>query len=378
MKIVADENMPLVNELFAGVGEIVRIAGRHMSADDVRDADALLVRSVTQVNAALLAGSRVKFVGTATIGTDHLDLKWLAEQHIHVASAPGCNARAVAEYDMVALIELAQELNFLPQDKTVGVIGLGNVGSQVAALAQAMGYQTAGFDPFVEHAAVKQKPWAELVKSDILLLHTPMTRTGSAPTFHLLNEAVINGLSAQQIVLNAGRGAVIDNQALKQRLRLNDGLTAVLDVWEGEPALDADLLQLVRFGSPHIAGYSQEGKWRGTGMIHHAFCQYFGLQATHTWEDFVPENNLPATVIDKEQSFLSALVTAMRAAYPITRDDTALRAAQFSAVPAQAFDQLRKDYPARREFSAHRVSIQATHPAVAALKALGFQLQLTH
>ncbi len=375
MKIVADENMPLVAEFFGDFGEIVRRPGRSLGAADVAEADVLLVRSVTSVNAGLLAGSRVRFVGTATIGLDHLDLAWLQSAGITVASAPGCNARAVAEYVVAALLELALAQGFRPTEKTLGVVGLGNVGRQVAALGRALGFRVLACDPFVQREEFEMRPWPQLLDEvDILALHTPLTHGGPHPTHHLLNAAALARLRPGAILLNAGRGAVVDNAALSARLD-RPGLSAVLDVWEGEPRLDAALLAKLSFGTPHIAGYSLDGKWRGTQQVYRALCDFLGRPATHGYADFLPpEKRMPLCLPDGLGEW-EALAWAMRQAYDIARDDRELRAAQHSADPAAAFDGLRKHYWPRREFMALRLSCPLQHPARARLQALGFEVQ---
>lgn len=373
MKIVADENMPLLREFFADLGDIVTRPGRGMTAADVADADVLLVRSVTRVDRALLEGSRVRFVGTATIGMDHLDLAWLHGAGISVASAPGCNARAVAEYVVTALLELGAEQDFRPVDKTVGVVGLGNVGSRLARLAKALGYRVLGCDPFVSHADIEQCPWQELqARADILCLHTPLTKEGPHPTRHLLGAEGLGRLKPGAIVLNAGRGAVVDNAALLARLE-QGGMTAVLDVWEGEPVISAALLDKVRYGSPHIAGYSQEGKWRGTAQVYEALCAHLGREPVHSFTDFVPAMAAEVLQVPAGLSARDAALHVVRAAYPLARDDAALRAAQQEVDPAAAFDALRKHYWPRREFASHRVRLDAGHAAWPLLASLGFQ-----
>lgn len=375
MKIVADENMPLVPELFGGLGEVVRLPGRQMRAVDVKDADVLLVRSVTRVDRELLAGSRVRFVGTATIGTDHLDLGWLAEAGIAVASAPGCNARAVAEYVATALLELALEQGFAPAERRVGVVGLGNVGSQVAGMLSSLGFPVRGCDPFRPGVLPVQQGWRELLADcDILALHTPLTRNGTHPTLHMVNEAVLATLKPGSILLNAGRGAVVDNRALRHCLEQGQALTAVLDVWEGEPSPDPALLARARYATPHVAGYSQDGKWRGSGMVQEALYHFLGKQPSSYWQDHVPADAGTVIRVPDALPALPAVAWAMRQACPLARDDAAFRAVQQETDPAAGFDRLRKHYPVRREFPAYRVAMAASHPAAGMLARLGFRL----
>lgn len=370
MRIVADENMPLVPEFFGSQAEIRRLPGRDIRAADVADADALLVRSVTRVDAALLQGSAVRFVGTATIGTDHLDLPALAAMGVSVASAPGCNARAVGEYVATVLAALAEEQGWAPAQRTLGIVGLGNTGSQVLALARILGFPVLACDPFVTVAGVEQVSREELLqRADILSLHVPLTREGEHATRHWLDAHALAGMRAG-LLINASRGAVIDNAALEaELLRRPQALTAVLDVWEGEPSLRASLLPLVRYGSPHVAGYSQEGKWRGTAMIYAAFCRHFGLPARASLAQLQPAVDLPPLQVST-----AGLAALLQQACPLPRDDHDLRASLQTADPARAFDDLRKHYPPRHEFTSRRLPLPAGDARRATLAALGFQL----
>lgn len=376
MRLLVDENMPLVPEFFGGFGEIIRLPGRHISRVDMQHADALLVRSVTRVDRALLEGTPVRFVGTATIGTDHIDRPALAALGISLASAPGCNARAVGEYVATVLAILADEQGWQPEQRTLGVVGLGNTGRQVIRLARALGFRVLGCDPLVTWPEVEQRSFAELlVEADIFSLHVPLTRNGPHPTHHLVAATELAALRPGSILVNSSRGAVVSNAALLDALMSRPGeLTAVLDVWEGEPALTPALLERVRFGTPHVAGYSQEGKWQGTALIYRAFCDFFQLPAVHELTDLRPAE-LPAVLTIAAGTSLSQVRReVLQQACPVIGDDAALRATLFAADPATAFDALRKNHPPRREFTAHRVVLPPDHPAHALLKALGFPL----
>lgn len=324
MKIVVDENVAFAREYFGGLGELVLLPGRHLCAANVADADVLVVRSVTSVNAALLAGSRVKFVGSCTIGMDHMDTAWLDAQGIAWACAPGCNATAVVEYVLAALAVLQVPLD---GSARIGIVGCGNVGSRVLRSVQARGASTAcAYDPFRQD---RNMPWVsfdDVLTCDVLCLHTPLTRDGPFPTWHLFNEAVIRQLKPGSVLLNAGRGAVIDNQALLTRLQQRADLRVVLDVWENEPAIDGALLATVDIGTPHIAGYSVEGKWRGTTQVLSSLCTFLGMP-------------VPA---------VSVQLPGEPAPYDILQDDSALRE-RYVRDGASGFDSLRKHYAHRRE-----------------------------
>lgn len=375
MRLLADENMPLVAEFFGELGELRRLPGRGITAADVAAADVLLLRSVTRVDAALLGDSALRFVGTATIGTDHLDLAALAARGVRVASAPGCNARAVGEYVATVLAVLAAEQGWAPATRTLGVVGLGNTGRQVVALARVLGLRVLGCDPAVSLPGVESRTLPDLLdEADILSFHVPLTRQGPHPTFHLMDAAGLARLRPGTLLINSSRGEVVDNHALLAELAKPDrGLTAVLDVWEGEPRLMPALLARVRFGSPHVAGYSQEGKWRGTEMIYRALCEALGRPATLSLQALQPAG-LPAVLaVDAGLPLPGLLAAVLSRACDLARDDAALRASLKAPDPALAFDRLRKDYPVRREFTAHRVDLPAGHAAWPTLLALGFR-----
>ena len=377
MLIVVDENMPLVDALFSPLGEVVRKPGRQLATSDVRNADVLLVRSVTRVSRELLAGSQVRFVGTATIGTDHIDLAAIQELGITLASAPGCNARAVAEYVLTCLYLLAEEQGWAPQSRTVGVVGLGNVGRQVAGLLMTAGFHVSGCDPLLAESpvpGVELRSLDELIGScDVLALHTPLTRTGPHSTFHLLNGERLQRLRADQILLNAGRGEVIDNIALLSRLIAGDAPTVILDVWEGEPRVLPALLERVRLGSPHVAGYSQEGKWRGTAMVQEAYCRFAGIRPAITLSSLdLPKG--PVLECPQANTLSSLLARLTGQLCDVARDDAALRASMAEADPVLAFDRLRRDYPPRFEFSSCAIKGPLRPEWRGALLALGFSL----
>ena len=377
MRIVADENMPLVNELFSAFGEVVRLPGRQISAADLRGADVLLVRSVTRVTAELLAQSRVRFVGTATIGMDHIDRDALAALGVQVAAAPGCNARAVAEYVLTCMLVLSREQGWSPEQRHVGVVGLGNVGRQVAGLLRAAGFRVSGCDPFRSDAGVPEVALTDidalLAACDIICLHTPLTRDGTNPTWHLLGSERLSRMTAKQVLLNAGRGEVIDNQALLQRLRQPEPPVTLLDVWEGEPRVLPALLDRVRLGTPHVAGYSREGKWRGTAMVHEAFCRYLGVAPVVSLDSLA----LPAGPVlpcPSAGSLPDLIAMLARELCNVERDDAALRASIAEADPALAFDRLRRDYPARCEFTSCTLTGPVPPAWAPRLRALGFSL----
>lgn len=351
LKIVADQNIPRVREWFAPLGEVRMVAGRTLDASAVSDADILLVRSVTRVDAGLLAGSRVRFVGTATIGTDHLDLAWLAQRGIAVANAPGSNATSVVEYVLSALAAVDDVLERLLAGAQVGIVGLGNVGGRLLQRLQRLGIRVIGHDPLLPASSgLPLRALDEVLASAVVCLHTPLTREGPHPTRHLLGPAALARLRPGALLLNAGRGAVIDNRALAGILAQGRDLRTVLDVWEGEPAIDAGLLAAVTLGTPHIAGYSSDGKLAGTRMMLEACCRHLGVPVPLPAE---PEPPLPLR-LDPALRGADLLRAALLACYDVRADDRRLREA-YAGGGVAAFDALRKDYPVRRELAAWAV-----------------------
>jgi erythronate-4-phosphate dehydrogenase len=364
MKIIADENIPLVEEFFSHLGAVVRRPGRQMVPDDINDADALLIRSVTSVNADLLANSAVTFVGTCTIGIDHLDQDFLNRRGIHFSSAPGCNANSVVEYVYAALCELDVDW----RAKTVGIIGCGNVGGLLHRRLRAQGVECRCYDPFL---SVEQNPdltsLEDVLNCDIVSLHTPLTKSGPYPSFHLLGLPELRQLKRDAVLLNCGRGPVIDNHALLAFLQERNDVRVVLDVWEPEPAISQELLAKVALGTPHIAGYSYDGKLKGTEMIYQALCAHL---------DRVPQQSLPLLVSPMKGNNLSipsgdhwrVIKGLVKQVYDIAADDAALRglANTSSDIPtlASGFDALRKHYPVRREFQNYRLPMSSLDPSL--------------
>ena len=378
MQILADENIPFVKELFTNLGSVHTVLGRDLSHANLGDAEILLVRSVTQVNDKLLANSGIRFVGTATIGLDHIDLDYLQQQQIGFTSAPGSNAIAVAEYVLSALLIIAQRQNFQLHDKTVGIIGCGHVGSQVLNQLQALGIKCLIYDPPLQ----EQKPSSMYVdlktvlSADIITLHIPLEKTGRYPTYHLVNREFLAQLRDDAILLNTSRGAVVDETALLETLARRPAMTVILDVWQNEPNINPFLLQQVTLGTPHIAGYSFDGKVRGTEMLYAAVCDYFQISPTWTAKTSLPEPPLTHLAFSKTVDDNNALHTAVMASYDIRRDDAALRQMKHATQPGIYFDQLRKNYPVRRELSCIKIELPPEKATLAAqLKGLGFQIQ---
>jgi erythronate-4-phosphate dehydrogenase len=370
VKILVDENMPYARELFSRLGEVKPVAGRPIPVDELADAQALMVRSVTRVNASLLSGTAVKFVGTATAGTDHVDQAWLDEAGIGFSAAPGCNAIAVVEYVFSALLMLAERDGFTLKDRTVGIVGVGNVGSRLQARLEAWGVRTLLCDPprAERGDAGDFRPLEALVReADILTFHTPLFKEGPYKTLHLADDALISALKPGAILINACRGAVVDNAALLTRLEAGQDLSVVLDVWEPEPDLNVELLKRVDIGTPHIAGYTLEGKARGTTQVFEAFSAFIGHRQQVALDTLLPAPEFGRITLHGplDQPTLKRVAHLV---YDVRRDDAPLR--KVAGIPGE-FDKLRKNYLERREWSSLYIQCDDAE-AASLLHKLGF------
>jgi erythronate-4-phosphate dehydrogenase len=363
MKIIADENIPAVAEAFGTLGEVTLLPGRSLRAQDVRAADVLLVRSVTRVGQELLEGSSVRFVGSATIGFDHVDRDYLQSQGIGFATAPGSNATSAAEYVVSALLALGEREGFRLAGRTVGIVGCGNVGSRVRDRLVALGCDCLINDPPL-HERGGQDTFVgldDILQADIISLHVPLERSGRHSTWHLFDEAVLRRMKPGAVLINTSRGAVVDNAALDALLVQRRDIGVVLDVWEGEPAINTTLLEKVALGTAHIAGYSLDGKLRGTEMIYRAACDYLGRTPHWDAAAALPEANTLDLRSLPGGDDLERVRTAVFNTYDIRADDERLRGL-LRLPPAErpaVFDRLRKDYPIRREFAATTVIIDS-------------------
>ena len=340
MKIVADSKIPFLKGLLEPVAqEVLYVPGSDITNEVLRDAQVLLTRTRTRCDRHLLQGTAVKFIGTATIGTDHIDLDYCSHNGITVVNAPGCNAPAVAQWVHSTILQwLAAQPAPLDHPLTLGIVGVGHVGSIVARWAHQLGYRVLLNDPPLEEQATDTNSELLTLKSklidistlhckcDIITFHTPLTRDGDYPTWHLCDEAFLNGLQRCRLIINAARGAVCDNEAL---LRWQGDIA--LDCWEGEPNINRELLEKAFVATPHIAGYSLQGKQRGTSMIIEALNRHFGWDITPV-QASTPlkgaENVTPQTIID---SYNPLIDTAHLKSAPTT------------------FESLRNNYPLRNE-----------------------------
>ena len=373
MLIVADENIPLIEEFFASFGEIRRLPGRQITRADVHDADVLLVRSVTRVDRELLEGSAVKFVGTCTIGTDHLALDDFEHAGIQWASAPGCNARGVVDYVLGSLLTLADIEGADLAQRTYGVIGAGEVGGRLVRVLRDLGWKVQVCDPLRQAAEGADYVSLEQIieQCDVISLHTPLSKSGDFATWHLLDEARLNRLKPGTWLINASRGPVVDNAALRNVLNAREDLQAVLDVWEGEPQVDVELADLCVLATPHIAGYSLDGKQRGTAQIYQALCAFLGQTPQVQLADLLPAPWLAKVELSANSDQAWALAMVCRGVYDPRRDDADFRRTLTGPVDQQkqAFDGLRKHYPVRGEIEGLTVHIEGHNPALTKMAA---------
>lgn len=378
MKIIADENIPFIEKACKSVADVQLVAGRAITPAILKNTDALLVRSITKVNAELLEGSKVKFVGTATIGTDHVDIDYLKSKGIGFSSAPGSNANSVAEYITAAMLTIAERKNIKLEGKTLGIIGVGNVGSRVEKKALSLGMKVICNDSPLQRQTGdtgKYRPIEEIFGCDIITVHTPLTKSGEDKTCHLCDENFFKSIKAGTIYFNSSRGAVHDTAAIKNAMKSGWLSAAVLDVWENEPNIDAELLEMVDLASPHIAGYSYDGKIIGMIMVYEAMCKHLGLDIKHTVNDFLPAPIVPAIEIPKNGTQQEHLRYAVKKIYDIEADDQRCRA--ILDTPQQErgkyFDMLRKTYPVRMEFQ-NTVIKRAEARLSQKLAGLGFEI----
>jgi erythronate-4-phosphate dehydrogenase len=342
MKIVADENMPLVKDFFSEYGQVELKAGRQLNNTDVLDADILLVRSVTQVNEALLKNSKVKFVATATIGKDHLDSKYLNEKNIVWNSAPGCNADSVAEYVVSIVAYLVKHKSFNLKNKKVGIVGCGNVGSRVKKRIEILGMKTVCYDPpkEIRENDFKSSQLDDLYDCDLLCLHAPLTYEDDHPSFHLIEKGFFEKFNQKGYVISAGRGPVIDFNSLKNV----DLSRFVLDVWEPEPEVNIDIMNECLIATPHVAGYSMQSKWRGTEMVYKHAAKEFGWNGNK-------KVNYPIEQPRWSLESCNDWADCVLALYDPVADSEKTKKALCDATDCgDSFDKLRKEYSLRHEF----------------------------
>jgi len=369
MKIVAADNVTYAREVFGTLGSVEIVPVREITAARVAGADMLIVRSTNRVDEALLAGGSVRFVGSAVIGTDHMDLAWLKRQGIQWAGAAGCNANSVSEWLTAALLELACRDGYELAGRSIGVIGVGNVGTRVAAKCRALGMRVVQNDPPLQRRTGEAgfRPIEEVKQCDFITLHTPLTRAGEDATWHLVDARWLAGVKPGAVLVNAGRGPVVDERAMLDALRSGRLSALVLDVYEGEPDVRPEPVQAARVATPHIAGHSFDGKAAGTAMVYEAACRFLGREPAIDVRALMPAPPVPELTVNGQGAVQEVLRRTVRCVYDIMEDDARFRGdvTQFSA--------LRRNYPVRREFQNTGLRFEGAADEVrAALLALGF------
>ena len=370
MKIICDDKIPFLKGVLEQYAQVEYYSGVAFSPEIITDADALIIRTRTTCNEKLLKGSNVKFIGTATIGFDHIDVEWVEKNGIRWTNAPGCNSGSVKQYIAASFSQLIIEKGINLEGKTIGIVGVGNVGSKVAQVAKSFGMNVLLNDPprqrkedgiFVSIDQV-------LAESDIITFHVPLNRGGIDNTYHLFNDEILKRLKPGVIIINSSRGEVTKTSALLSGLEKCIVSEAIIDVWENEPEINQSLLGKVFIGTPHIAGYSLDGKANGTSMVVQALSNQFRLPLTE-WipKDIPPPKNLKIDFNCSNLSDEEALARIILNTYPIKKDDNLLKS------EPETFEKQRGNYPVRREFEAFELILKnAGEQLMKRLKDIGF------
>jgi len=378
MNLLVDENIPFAEKIFSRLGRVRTVHGREITTDSLKDIDVLIVRSITQVNKSLLKNTPVKFVGTATIGTDHIDIDYLKSKSIAFSNAQASNANSVAEYIFTAIFYWCQSAVKEISNLSIGIVGIGHIGSIVAEKAEKLGMKVLKNDPPLQEEKGDEKFYSleELLQADIITIHTPLTRETKYPTWHLFDKNILEQVNNQTLLINTSRGAVVDNQYLLKMLCENKIWYTILDVWEGEPDINMGLLEKVYLGTPHIAGYSYDGKVNGAVMIHNKICEFFNIGSKIKAADILPkvkENQIQGSLFSTKEDTISHIICH---AFNIEEDSNKMKKMLKLKNPVQRtqyFDKLRKEYPIRREFYNYMVSLpDQNHEIRNILDILGF------
>jgi erythronate-4-phosphate dehydrogenase len=375
MRIVADDKIPFLKGALEPYAEVVYIPGKQIKMEMLKDSDALLIRTRTICNENLLKGTSIRFIGTATIGFDHIDTDYCSKNKIIWTNAPGCNSSSVQQYIAAALFRISSEHHFSLKDKTLGIIGVGNVGSKVEKFARSVGMNVLLNDP--PRARIEGKKNFHslntvLSGSDILTVHVPLNIVGEDQTWHLFNEESFKKIKRGAWFLNSSRGEVTDTYSLKNALYSGMLSGAVIDVWENEPNIDPELLQQAFIATPHIAGYSTDGKANGTSMVVNSLTKYFNLPSENWYPSDVPPPASPYISIDcNNKSDEEIIREAVIHTYNIDKDNSRLR------LSPQDFERLRGDYPVRREFTSYTINLKdGTEKVLQTMKSIGFRMKI--
>lgn len=352
LKLIVDDNIAFADKAFNQFGSVSLLPGREITNSILRNADILIVRSITNVNEELLKNTSLKFVGTATIGTDHIDLDYLSKNKIAFADAKGCNAYSVAEYIVAALLNLSVQFDIRLNEKTIGIVGVGNVGSKVASFAEALRMKVLLNDPPLKRKGDNRNfvDLDEILKCDIVTIHTPLNLNGIDKTYHLFDYENLNKLQNGAVLINSSRGAVVNNSDLLNCIKQKK-LRIVLDVWENEPDISVELISKVLIGTPHIAGYSYEGKVNGTKMIYNSLCNFLDMDKSFSFE--LEPAKYSMKQFDSSYKSEIGLHDLISSIYSIQSDDNRMRKIieMNENEKIKYFDLQRKNYPTRRELN---------------------------
>ena len=350
--IVVNKNTPNAMQVFSSIGNVIGLDTQETTREAVREAEILIVRSEVRIDSNLLEGSRVRFVGTVTSGIDHVDTGYLASKGIVFAHAAGSNANSVAEYIAAALLHWSGRTGKGLAGKTIGVVGIGNVGSRVVEVAKIFGMHVLMNDPPRARATRGNefRPLDDLMEADIVTLHVPLTASGGDHTYHLFDAERISRMKRGAVLINTARGAVADTEPLRDALASGHLSAAILDVWEGEPAIDTPLMDLAMLATPHIAGYSLDGKLNALRMVYEEVCKFLGIKKE--WNVSVdPPREVACVRVDRNLvDSLEICGLAVRRAYDIELDDRLLRRISSIKDGQRYFREMRANYRVRREF----------------------------
>jgi erythronate-4-phosphate dehydrogenase len=373
IKIVADDRIPFLKGAIEPFADVIYLPGKEISPDNIRDADALLIRTRTKCNKDLLEGSMVRFIATATIGFDHIDTEYCQAKNITWANAPGCNSSSVEQYVLSSLINISTKRKFNLTGSTIGIVGVGHVGTKIHRIAKILGMNILLNDP----PRMRNEGGSEFVSlekiknnSDIITFHVPLTMNGEDKTYHLVDKMFLNSLGKSVHLINTSRGEVIDEKALKEFISPDRSGTVILDVWENEPFIDNDLLEMTEIATPHIAGYSLDGKANGTQMSVRSLSRFFNLGLESWSVDSLPAPAESRIIIDAEKKSSQSIISdVVLRTYNVMDDD-----ANFRKSPG-SFEEQRENYHPRRESGAFTIQITNDKENVkAVINRLGFKV----
>jgi len=368
--LIIDDAVPFAKEMFAHLGNVQLIPGKAITAGLAKTADALVIRSRTQINAALLDNSNVSFVGSTVVGLDHVDQTYLNNKGIHFYSAQGCNANSVAEYIITCLLILAEKHQFDLASKSIAIIGVGNVGSLVVKKAQALGMTCLLNDPpKVQRQPELADQYTDLntaLTADIITVHTPLTSDGEFPTLDLISAAKLSKIQPNQILINAARGGIINEQAWCN----TSTLANIIDCWENEPDINEALYKVADIATPHIAGHSLDAKIAGSEMVYQTLCKHWNIKPQTQWQQALPP--LPNTIeLTETSNTQTNLLKIVQQTHNPIQDDLAIRSQDIAIVHTK-YEDYRRNFPIYREWRHHKISIHKNKRLLNLLKKLGF------